>query len=96
MYDFYNFHKIHVNPYVVVVVRVGEVVRVVVVVVVVVVGVGGGGGVCHLPFDIFEIPSSQLMSLQDYTTLPEQLFRVYTDLQKHLTSSLWTIGAKTH
>ena len=62
MYDFYNFHKIHVNPYVVVVVRV---------VVVVVVGVGGGGGVCHLPFDIFEIPSSQLMSLQDYTTLPE-------------------------
>ena len=68
MYDFYNFHKIHVNPYVVVVVRVGVVVRVVVVVVVV---VGGGGGVCHLPFDIFEIPSSQLMSLQDYTTLPE-------------------------
>ena len=65
MYDFYNFHKIHVNPYVVVVVRVGVVVRVVVVVVV------GGGGVCDLPFDIFEIPSSQLMSLQDYTTLPE-------------------------
>ena len=65
MYDFYNFHKIHVNPYVVVVVRVGVVVRVVVVVVVV------GGGVCDLPFDIFEIPSSQLMSLQDYTTLPE-------------------------
>ena len=64
MYDFYNFHKIHVNPYVVVVVRVGVVVRVVVVVV-------GGGGVCDLPFDIFEIPSSQLMSLQDYTTLPE-------------------------
>jgi len=64
MYDFYNFHKIHVNPYVVVVVRVGVVVRVVVVVVV-------GGGVCDLPFDIFEIPSSQLMSLQDYTTLPE-------------------------